>query len=44
MLDLGEASSLNPARKTDLVIKGHNAKGFVNGFSRHNNAFPAGVS
>ena len=27
MLDLGEASSLNPARKTDLVIKGHNAKG-----------------
>ena len=29
VLSLGESSTFEPARKTDLIVKGHNAQGFV---------------
>lgn len=40
ILDMGECTSLELAHKADLIIKGHNAKGFVNKFSRYNGGFP----
>ena len=38
MFDLGEDTTFEPTRKTDLIIKGHNAKKeSVNGFAYQNN-------
>ena len=35
MINLGETTTFNPSRRSDLIIKGHNTKEFVNGFSRY---------